>query len=489
MVDDSLPSDNSHDFDGVACRPPRGKTFLTIGQDFFSIEEYILSQYNASLHREDGHHIRDEVGNSPRPTSTIFPLDYFHPAAAMVYTDIYQLKGLDQPTDYGSGIEYVKGLADAFPKSGLQIGLWLNGYQGCRDIVSGVLDDKIHRLFDFIQSDLPETLPKVFLRVGYEFDNPWFGYSDDPLAYQEAFRTVVRACERQMTSKVCRDKVDFVWHSWAAPRKDYLSLEEFYPGNYFVDWVGISIFQQVYPWANDKNQNAEGNFAGGSMRDVREVLDFAKRRKKSIMIGESTPFGGMNVAESEAAKEYVVNDKDTNTIWNMWFQKTIDIIEEYDISMWSYINCDWDSQPMWNGVGFGDTRLSSSEVVMSQWWEEVLSKNSRFLGRIEDCSPRQHHSRDHAKEEPRLASEQQMTTTIEGVTAIADFGNYDLGLEYFSLNTRSLYLLNAAGAIVFTIAALTLSLMRNTKNRKDKHRGEKLSQGIHDPDSNYGSLD
>ncbi len=89
--------------------PPEGKTYLTIGQDFFSVQEYLLSQYNASLHRTDGHHISAEVGDSFRSTSSIFPLSYFHPACIMTYTDIYELKGLDQPADYGSGIEYAKG--------------------------------------------------------------------------------------------------------------------------------------------------------------------------------------------------------------------------------------------------------------------------------------------------------------------------------------------------------------------------------------------
>lgn len=90
--------------------PPQGKTYLTIGQDFFSIQEYVLSQYNASLHRPDGHHIRGEVGNSSRSDSTILPLTYFHPACTMAYTDINELKGLDQPADYGSGIEFAKGM-------------------------------------------------------------------------------------------------------------------------------------------------------------------------------------------------------------------------------------------------------------------------------------------------------------------------------------------------------------------------------------------
>mmetsp|Transcript_4240 Transcript_4240/g.10067 ORF Transcript_4240/g.10067 Transcript_4240/m.10067 type:complete len:509 (-) Transcript_4240:86-1612(-) len=362
--------------------PPRGKTYLTIGQDFFSIQEYLLSQYNASLHRPDGHHIVGEVGDSFRPASSILPLTNFHPACTMTYTDIHELKGLDQPADYGSGIEYAKGLAEAFPESGLQIGLWLKGSQGCRDIVSGALDDNIYRLFEFIQSELPESLPKVFLRVGYEFDNPWFGFSDDPEVYQEAFRALVRACETKMTPNLCHQKVVFVWHSWAAPRKFDVSLDQFYPGDSYVDWIGVSIFQQVYPWANDGDDQG-GNFAGGNMHQVREVLEFAKAREKPIMIAESTPFGGMNITQSSTAKKYIADDTETDDIWSLWFQKTIDLIDEYDISMWSYINCDWGSQPMWRDVGFGDTRLSSSDIVMNHWWDKVLSNNTRFLLRIE----------------------------------------------------------------------------------------------------------
>lgn len=81
----------------------------------------------------------------------------------MVYTDIQTLRGLDHPADYGSGIEYADGLLDSFG-GGLQIGLWLNGTQGCNDILTGNLDANVHKLFEYLQ-DVPAE--KVFLRVGY----------------------------------------------------------------------------------------------------------------------------------------------------------------------------------------------------------------------------------------------------------------------------------------------------------------------------------
>jgi hypothetical protein len=76
----------------------------------------------------------------------------------MVYTDIQTLRGLNAPIDYGSGIEYASGLFQeqvspvAVDTVGLQIGLWLNGADGCRDIVEGRLHDKIQALVHYIGS-------------------------------------------------------------------------------------------------------------------------------------------------------------------------------------------------------------------------------------------------------------------------------------------------------------------------------------------------
>jgi hypothetical protein len=59
----------------------------------------------------------------------------------------------------------------------------------------------------------------------------------------------------------------------------------------------------------------------------------------------------------------------------------LQLIEDYDIAMWSYINSDWESQPMWHNVGFGDTRLSTNTIVMQLWREHVLSR-PRFITKL-----------------------------------------------------------------------------------------------------------
>jgi len=279
----------------------------------------------------------------------------------MHYTDIQKLIGLTVPADYGSGIEYADGLlelsstpAEHRHPIGLQIGLWLNGTQGCTDLVHGDLDLQVKRLYQYLMEDCRAI--KVFLRVGYEFDNGFFGYSSDPEMFRAAFRHLVNECCRLYSHKSCSKKIAFVWHSWGAGLPDNVTLDSFYPGDDYVDWIGVSLFSQVYA---DPNRTVLGH------RDtVLQVLDFATQHdNKPVMIAESTPFGGIDT----------LNDP-----WNDWFEPVLQLIEEYDIAMWSYINCDWNSQPMWHNVGFGDTRLSTNATIMKFWKQRVLD-NPRFV--------------------------------------------------------------------------------------------------------------
>ena len=103
-----------------------------------------------------------------------------------------------------------------------------------------------------------------------------FGY-DDPAVFILAYRKIV-ASIRDYLSDEANERVLFVWHSWGAPMASKkLSLERYYPGAKFVDWVGVPIFQQVYPWGAEAG--------GGDVADVERVLQFADARQKVCIIG------------------------------------------------------------------------------------------------------------------------------------------------------------------------------------------------------------
>lgn len=349
------------------CAPKRGQTYLTIGQDLFSISEYIQAQYNYSLHQ-----------------GSTQPMSAFAPAAVMVYTDMESLNGLDRPIDYGSGVEFADGILDSLFDSvevGLQIGMWLNGTYGCQQIINGDFDRNIESFRRYIEK---VQTPAVFIRLGYEFDNPFFGY-DRPDLYVQAYQKIVLYM-RKTLSRSASARTKFVWHSWAAPRSTGLKLQDFYPGDDFVDWVGVSIFQQVFPWASDLIQ--DNTDYGGTISDIEEVLVFAKKYNKPTMIAESTAYGGIVMNSSKVAEYNQTNP------WERWFERVLDIIETHDISMWSYINCNWKAQPMWHTSSFGDTRLSIDQSVMKLWHERIIQNNNtevgtfRFLlsGSLHGCS-------------------------------------------------------------------------------------------------------
>jgi Glycosyl hydrolase family 26 len=286
----------------------------------------------------------------------------------MVYSDLQTLVGLTTPVNYGSGIEYANGVLQLsqlyFPNSrpSLQIGLWLNGTEGCRDVLNHQYSEQIEQMFRYCIVDCAQV-GKIYLRIGYEFDNPEFRYSSDPDTYRRTFQYLVDECERLYSTPVCRDKIEFVWHSWAATTftlSSSPSLSDFYPGDDYVDWIGISIFSQLY--TDDTRPRNVTSL--GTPDSVRYIVDFARQHKKRILIAESTPFGGLDQLSDP---------------WSDWFVPVLDLISEYSgtIRMWSYIYCNWNVQPMWRTTGFGDSRLSQNATLLRLWHQQVLW-NPRF---------------------------------------------------------------------------------------------------------------
>lgn len=235
------------------------------------------------------------------------------PWGVMAYTSLRNMSGVAQPTNYGSGIEWTEGLLEKFPSATLQIGLYLVG--DLEATANGLLDDHI---------DVLRALGlrrRVLLRIGYEFDNPDNAYQ--PGAYVRAFRRIAMRAP----------SVETVWHSWGFGPAD----ERYWPGSDVVDWCAISIFQQAY-------DHTIAQFS-------------ALCQDKKHMIAESTPFGlGDTVSESEALHE--------------WFERVFAFSR--DVEVWSYINCDWNSQRMWHGEGWGDTRLEQYPRIAHFWQRHVL---------------------------------------------------------------------------------------------------------------------
>ena len=77
----------------------------------------------------------------------------------------------------------------------------------------------------------------VFLRFGGEMNGNWTPWGHDPAAYRRAFRLVHTVVNRYASN------VALVWAPGAVPT---YNLDNYYPGDDAVDWVGISLYLVRY---------------------------------------------------------------------------------------------------------------------------------------------------------------------------------------------------------------------------------------------------
>jgi hypothetical protein len=110
-----------------------------------------------------------------------------------------------------------------------------------------------------------------------------------------------------------------------------------------VDWFAVSWFDQP-------------------KEPVEAFAALAKKHGKPLMIAESAPW---RLTTTKAST------------WDAWFEPLFKFIREHDVAALSYINCDWDTLPLFNDKGWGDTRLQSNPEILHRWQEATQS--DRFL--------------------------------------------------------------------------------------------------------------
>jgi hypothetical protein len=111
----------------------------------------------------------------------------------------------------------------------------------------------------------------LMLRFASEMNGAWTPYNGDPEAYKEAFRLVY---EKSRSAP----KVALMWCPNSVPRS---TIEDYYPGDDFVDWVGVNFYSVPF-LDNDPNRPGDLVHPTDHLRDVYETYS----TKKPIAIGE-----------------------------------------------------------------------------------------------------------------------------------------------------------------------------------------------------------
>ena len=286
-------------------------------------------------------------------------MDHFDaPAGWTTYTNINPgedsfgriqdgLDGLYETADWGDS-DYNASLQIAdpdFKHMALAIGLQYVNHE--ERIAKGEHDKYIDQLGEFLLS--LEERP-VFLRLAYEFDGyAWNQYDLD--STKIAYRRIIDRL-REMGVK----NTAYVWQStgWVSTPEH---LEAWYPGDDYVDWLGVSFFSR---W-----------------REI-EMFEFARTKGKPVFIAEASPtISDFQVKFTGQTKEtQMSNPEQAKEAWESWFVPLFNAINEYPdvIKAVSYINCHWDSHPMWiNNPTFQkiDARIQLSPYVSEKWIEET----------------------------------------------------------------------------------------------------------------------
>ncbi|MBX2870967.1 MAG: endo-1,3-beta-xylanase [Saprospiraceae bacterium] len=257
------------------------------------------------------------------------------------------LLGLYETFDGGNGPSNMKLVmeAESFLHSMLAIGLSLVNNE--QKVAAGELDGNIKALGDFLLS-LGER--PVFLRIGYEFDgHPWNHY--DKASWKKAYQRI-----KDQLDSMGVDNTAYVWQSvgWVS---DPYELEEWYPGDEYVDWCAFSFFDR---W-----------------REV-QMLDFARKKGKPVFIAEASATISTATSKFDGkTKETILgNPEQAAEAWEKWFVPFFNMIENNTdvIKAIHYINCDWKARPMWfENPTFQDVdaRIQESPDITAKWQEKM----------------------------------------------------------------------------------------------------------------------
>ena len=296
------------------------------------------------------------------------------------------LAGVFGVANWGAGDVSFQNSLNESPGAALAVGLFLSDTPTCksthtRELVAGKYEDALNAMVDYFKGLAPR---KVYLRIGFEYDGPWNCYR--PETFKAAFRYIHQRIQQRDAQNVAT-----VWHSavWPAPeiageftsiydhKRDDL-LDQWYPGDDVVDWMGISVFyRDLSRWnyvPSDRPEDAQAKF-----------LAFARQHGKPVLIAEAAPqgfrIGGLtqsytqkNLPESVTAQQ----------IWQGWFAPFFDFVyaNRDVIRGVAYINTQWEAQPMWFceqgetpsqcGQGnWGDSRVHVNDLIKSKWLGHV----------------------------------------------------------------------------------------------------------------------
>ena len=359
--------------------PKDGSILFIVGQDLESVQDYTSS------------------GCCPRPAGVTTYIGLY---GLLSKEQEYKGLGVDadgrlylETTDWGGGPSNLVKAGELAKPGVLAVGLDMTNNEN-PGALETIPDGQYDAQIDHLSKTLGALKQPVLLRIGYEFDGQWNRGYENAEHYVAAYRYIVQRIVAAGASNVA-----FVWQGSSSLVDDIVdghreNIGDWYPGDAYVDWVGLSWFLEPKLTVN------VGGTPVSSIELVDEIVEFARQHKKPVMIAESTPQGfhisGRYRAEIAPLAPGVVGlsgpqgtgqkPMTGEQIWAAWYQPFFDYIAKNQdvIRAVAYINAHWDTQGLWDAPyenGFwGDSRVQADPYILEQWKAVLAGKQWRHGG-------------------------------------------------------------------------------------------------------------
>lgn len=182
----------------------------------------------------------------------------------------------------------------AFPKK------WVDSL--VEDGVAPHLAYEPHSSLDSISSDeylvefakaAGQSHTPVFIRFAGEMNGDWTRYHDNPSLYRRKF---------QLVHDVFQKYAPNVAMIWCVNHTPEANIDEYYPGDKYVDWVGVNFYSVIY-YDNNRNRPASGDNPSVFLKYV--YNKYASRKPIAICeygVSHAAALDGVNRSELAVEK-------------------------------------------------------------------------------------------------------------------------------------------------------------------------------------------
>lgn len=194
----------------------------------------------------------------------------------------------------------------------------------------------------------------IFLRFACEMNGDWVVWHGDPQKYIEKFRTVAKVMKEEAPN------VAMVWSPGDVPA---YSMHQYYPGDEYVDWVGVSLY--VEPYSN--GDKADPMLATSPVERLDELYRTYADRKPLML--------------SETGVPHTFQKTEDFTEWAI-----LNLSRLYDVMPYkyprlkaiTYFNVDMATK----GSNSNNYRISANQPVMDVY--KKLIANPYFISKVEN---------------------------------------------------------------------------------------------------------